>query len=180
MSAEPFHQRDADKAVDKGEDPNKDLTTTTEEGETADRAASAVALRVAGASYSDIARTLGYSSAHRARSAVERVLASTADSPEERDRVRDLTDRRLNRLLQSVMSKATNPRDPEHLAYNARALAIVDRQARLHGVDAPTQAVIHTPSAERVEEYIGKVLAFAKVSLDNDEADIIEAEVMDD
>lgn len=163
------------KAVENGEEPNADLVIS----ETGTKAESAVALRIAGTSYTNIAKALGYVSATRARLAVERVLASTADSPEEREQMRVLSDKRLNRLLQSVMGKAVDPRDPDHLAYNARALAITDRIMRLWGVDAPTQVQI-TPTDEHLQAYVARMMALARTEPEAEEADILDADVLED
>lgn len=147
------------------------------------RAASAVALRMSGVSHSDIARMLGYASPTHARNAIERVLASTADSPEEIATLRVLQTRRYERLLQSVMSKAVDPDATEHLAYNGRALAIIDRISKLHGVDAPTQ-VQFTPTDEYIQQYTQRMLEAAGLgTIDAEEAtmeDIQDAEVIDD
>lgn len=179
MSVQPLGgPGDLGKAIEAGRDPNADLDKAVE-GESANRAAAAVAMKVAGASYSEIARTLGFSSAFHARSAVERSLAASADNDDDRAKLRVLTTRRLERLLKSVMARAVNPNDPDHLAYNARALAIIDREARLHGIDAPTQAIVHTPDSERVEKVIGQVLALARTQMGEAEQDIIEAELED-
>ena len=168
--AEPFGgQKALERAIEEGRDPNADLN---EVDQSPTKAEAAVGLRLSGASFSTIAKTLGYSSPTRARSAVERALASSADSPEERDAQVQLIDRRLNRLLQSVMSKAVNPTDPEHLQYNARALAIVDRQARLHGVDAPTKVQL-SPSDEYIRDYLAKVAPLAAAHGAAEEYDIL-------
>lgn len=163
--------------VDSGKDPNADLDRP--HGDTATRSQAALTMKLAGASYSEIAQQLGYSSAWNARTAVERVLAESADSDDDRAKMRELTTRRLERLLKSVMPKAVDPRSPEHLAYNARALAIIDREARLHGIDAPTQAVVVTPAAERVEQYVATVLALARKDGEAAEQEIVEAELED-
>lgn len=179
MSTQPFRgPGELAKAVQEGRDPNADLDKPLE-GETASRVGAAVAMKVAGASYSEIAKTLGFSSAFNARSAVERSLAASADNDDDRAKLRVLTTRRLERLLKSVMARAVDPRDPDHLAYNARALAIIDREARLHGIDAPTQAIVHTPDSERVERVIGQVLALARTQMGEAEQDIVEAELED-
>lgn len=159
------------KAIEAGEDPNADLDFS----DTESRSQMAVALKLSGASYTDIARTCDYSSAYHARMAVERVLAASADSPEDRDKMRVLTDRRLNRLLQSVMGKAVDPKAPDHLAYNARALAIVDRTARLWGVDAPTQ-VQFTATDAHIQEYVERMARLAGAEEEAIEAEIIEAD----
>lgn len=167
--------RDIEKRVDAGENPNADL-----EGITTDtRSQSALALKLSGASYTDIAKVMGYSSAYHARQAVERVLAASADSPEDRDKMRVLVDRRLNRLLQSVMSKAVDPKDPQHLAYNARALALVDREAKLWGVDAPTQVQV-TANDEHIQQYMQKMGILAGADREAEEADIIDADIIEE
>lgn len=157
------------RAIEKGEDPNADLN---EVDKSPTKAEAAVGLRLAGAGYSSIARAIGYSSPTRARLAVERALASSADDPEGREAQINLIDRRLNRLLQSVMGKAVDPKEPEHLQYNARALAIVDRQARLHGVDAPTKVQV-TPSDSYIAEYLAKVHPLAAAQNQVMEYDIL-------
>lgn len=168
--AEPFGgQKALERAVANGEDPNADLK---EEEKDRTKAEAGVALRLSGASFTSIAKALEYSSPTRARLAVERALASSADDPEGREVQINLIDRRLNRLLQSVMSKAVNPSDPEHLQYNARALAIVDRQAKLHGVDAPTKVQV-TPSDAYIQEYLAKISPLAAAQNQVEEYDIL-------
>lgn len=162
-------------AVVEGRDLNPDLAEPQED-DNPTRAEGAVALRIAGASYSDIARIQGYSSAFRARQAVERALAADAGTPEEREQQRVLVDRRLNRLLQSIMGKAVDPSNPDQLAFNRQALAIVDRQARLHGVDAPASVAIYTPQAEDVNRYIATMLALHRQATFQ-EAEIVDVEV---
>lgn len=158
-------------AIAKGKDPNADLKMKSDDSAT--KAEAALSLKLSGASYTNIAKILGYSSAFRARQAVEQVLANAADSVEDRDKMRVLISRRLDRLLQSVMGKAVDPKSPDHLAYNARALAIVDRQAKLAGVDAPTQIQI-SASDEQIEAYIARVRPLAQADMDAEESDLID------
>jgi len=169
-------KKDLEKAIATGRDFNKDLDKPQEEGDTETRSEAAVALRIGGASYTDIARTLKYSSPFVARQAVERALAnSAADAHEDRERQRQLISRRFDRLLQSVMGKAVNPRDPDHLAYNQAAFRIIDRQAKLFGVDAPQESIIYTPRQEEVERYIAQITALASNG-EGEEADILDVE----
>lgn len=143
------------------------------------RLQAAVALKLAGTSYSDIARVLEYSDARYARRAVEQALALTADSPDELAQLRIIQTKRYERLLASTWNKAVDPDDKEHLAYNARATALVDRISKLHGVDAP-QKVNFTPSDEYLASYVQNFLALAKSAEDAEEADIEDAEIVDD
>jgi hypothetical protein len=143
------------------------------------RVQAAVALKLAGTSYTDIARVLEYSDPRYARLAVEKALAMTADSPEELAVLRVIQTKRYERLLASTWNKAVDPDDDEHLAYNARATALVDRISKLHGVDAPAK-VNFTPSDEYLQTYVQRFLALAQTAGDAEEADIEDAEIVDD
>lgn len=137
------------------------------------RAEAGVSLLISGASYADIASLLDYASPQVAKVAVERALAGTV-TPPEKEAMRSVVHQRYERLLKSVMSRATNPKDTQHLAYNARANAILDRLSKLHGLDAPTQVQV-TPTQEYLEEYTRKLQS--TLGLDPDvveEADIFE------
>lgn len=164
-----------DEAIEAGIDPNADLNDV-DKSDT--KAQAALAMRIAGAAPTDIARVLGYSSAYRARQAYERALASTADSPEEVDQMRWLTNKRLDRLLAAHMPQAVDPANPNQLAHSARALAIIDRQARLNGVDAPTQIQISATDEQIMElvEMFSPQTEKDKLAI---EADIIEADEAD-
>lgn len=143
------------------------------------KAQAALSLKLFGASYTDIKNTLHYSSAYRARMAVERVLANAADSPEDRDKMRVLANKRIERLLSSVMPKAVNPNDPQHLAYNARALALIQSQGKIWGIDAPTQIQISATDAD-IEAYVNAIMPLAKADQLAIEADIIEADILEE
>lgn len=140
----------------------------------ATKADAGLALLLAGANYRDIAKTLEYSSAHVARNAIEQVLAHTVTT-DSREKMRNIQNLRYERLLRSVMAKATTPNDPDHLAYNARAQAIVDRISRMNGLDAPVQVSI-TPTQEHLENYTRNLMRKMGIDPDNDEeADILDS-----
>lgn len=142
------------------------------------RVEAAVGMKAAGASYAEIARVLGYSSAHRARVAVERGLADVA-GPEDKQQLRFLTSRRLERLLRGLWNKATDENSPEHLAAARTALAVIDRHARLYGIDAPQEMVVYNPSGVEIDAWVSKMVAQVRPELP-EEADIIDAEVVTD
>lgn len=144
------------------------------------RAAAAVNLRIEGASWSDIARVLDYSSPQRARGAVEAALAEMAESEEDRDQLRYVMSRRLDRILYSLMKRATNPGDQDHIVYARTALSVIDRQAKLHGLDAPNQIIVHNASDKEVKAYVDKVVTLMKQATDEAEADIVDAEIVED
>ena len=150
------------------EDANTDLEIRSDQ-----KAEAALALIIYGASYTKAAKITGYSSAFRCRQAVERVLAQDARSTLDRDKMRVVTEKRLNKLLQSVMAKALDPDDPQHLAYNARAFALTDRIGKLYGVDAPQQFQI-TATDERISAWVGQMRALAGADQEAEEANILE------
>jgi hypothetical protein len=78
------------------------------------------------------------------------------------------------------MSKALNPKDKEHLAYNARALAIIDRQIKLWGLDAPTQIQVSATDQEILQliEVLSPTAETDKLQVEAEIIDADEAEIM--
>jgi hypothetical protein len=142
------------------------------------RVEAAIALKVAGANYSEIADVLEYSSVEQARSAVERGLAATA-SEEDRKQQREIASRRLERVLRSLWSKATDEEHPEHLSAARTALAYIDRHIRLWGTDAPSEMVVYSPAQGEIETWIASMVQHVRKGLPQ-EADILDAEIVDD
>lgn len=140
------------------------------------KAEAAVALFVYGVSYTEIKNKLGYSSAHRARIAVERALAASADSEDDRDKARVVIRKQLRRLLAAHMPQAVDVKNPNQLAYSARTLAIIDRLAKLDGADAPTQIQISASDSE-ILHFVEMLMPEAKKDQDVIEADILDADV---
>lgn len=159
--------------LDPDDDPteaNKDLTAKDRNS----RQEAAVAMRIAGATYSEIARMLDYSSGTHARQAVERSLASTAGT-QDRDQLRYVEARRLERLLRSLWRKATDDTCDEHLAAVRTAVAVIDRHAKLYGLDAPQEMVVYTPAASEIEAWVATMAKQVRGELP-EEADIITGE----
>lgn len=124
----------------------------------ANRAAAALKLRINGAGFADIAEVLAFTDAAEARRAVERALASEPTDMGDVERVRTLESRRIDRILTSIMTRATNPKDPDHLMYARTALAAIKQQSDLHGAAMPTKVDIsYNPSAQQLEQWVSKV-----------------------
>jgi hypothetical protein len=141
------------------------------------RGDAALQLRMAGATFDEIAKTLGYRSGAQVQTAVERALAG-AVTPEQREKERTLAGKRLERLLRSVWGKANDPDHPEHIAAVRAAKEIIDRHIRLFGQDAPTEIVVHSPTTAELEAWVATVLAYAVP--DVDEVDVVDAEEVTD
>lgn len=121
-------------------------------------ARAAVALRLAGADYSEIATTLGYPTDLAARRAIEDDLAVDADLPQRED-LRTFEALRLDALLKSVWPKATDPGNKEHILSVKAAVSIIDRRIRLLGLDAPEEVIIHTPATAELDAWVAQVIA---------------------
>lgn len=157
----------------------KDLENMNDDLQEKDRVSrqqSAVALKIAGATYTEIAEALGYSSAHNARLATERALAASVGD-EDREQLRFIQGRRLERLLRGLWVKATNEKHPDQIAAARTALAIIDRHIKLTGTDAPTQMVVHSPTAGEIEQWVAAMAAQVAVGMP-EEKDILEGEIV--
>ena len=142
------------------------------------RAAAALALRLDGAGFADIAKVMEFASAAEARRAVDKALADTPTDMESVERIRDIESRRIERILVSLMKRATNPKDPDHLTYARTALAAIKQQTDLHGAAMPTKVdVTYNPSKQQLEKWVEQITATAHRGVV--EGDIIDVEVVE-
>lgn len=101
-----------------------------------DRQRQALELRKAGFSYPTIAERLGYASPQAAFKAVDTALKKSIQEPA--DELRTLEVERLDGMLASLASQV---KQGNHSAID-RALRIMERRAKLLGLDAPERQVI--------------------------------------
>jgi len=140
------------------------------------KAHAAIQLRKAGADWAEVAEVIGYPTPRAALVAVENSLEKELKTEEGQKFMRTLAGQRLDRLLRSVWSKAVNPEHPDHLPAVDRARQIIDRHARLYGLDAPAEYVVHSPTQVELEKWVTRVVTASVPVLE--EADIFEAEVI--
>lgn len=142
------------------------------------KANAALQLRIKGEPWDDIARTLGFPNGETALRATERALEKELRT-EHRDVLRLLAGRRLDVLLSSLWDRATNPGDPDHLAYSNAAAARIAQYAKLMGLDAPTEMIVHSPSESEIQAWVASVTAKAVPELEQaDIFDDVEGEVV--
>lgn len=132
----------------------------------------ATGLRLAGASWDEIAETLSLDGPEHARRAVMDDLAVLGGDADGRTALRDMEGERLNRLLRSVWVKAIDPQNPEHLQAVRTAVSLIDRRAKLYGLDAPDEIIVRTPTTAEIDRWV------AEVAASNQE--ILEGEVVED
>jgi hypothetical protein len=135
--------------------------------------AAAVTLRTAGASYSDIADTLGLASPRAALAVITDHLAVEVPT-EDKDAMRREITASLDALLAAVWPKATDVTHIDQLPAIGRAVSLLDRKIRLHGLDAPTEVVVHTPTQSEIEAWISAQVRHTMPALQ--EPDIVDVE----
>lgn len=147
------------------------------------KANAALQMRIeANASWDEIAEGLGYPTPRAAMVAVERALEKEMKSEESKKHLRALASKRLDQLLGSVWTKATTPTHPEHLQAADRAHKMLDRWIKLHGLDAPQEFIVNSPSQEELERWVATVVTASVPQLEEPdifEDDVVEGEVVE-
>jgi len=123
----------------------------------------ALSMKVSGVSLERIATTFGWTP-EQAHDAIERALVRvTVDrNPEGVRYQRGLTERRLDGLLESIWPSATDPTGHPIIQQGAIkiALNVIDRQANLHGTNAPKETIVtHNVGPDQVAATIERLFA---------------------
>jgi hypothetical protein len=160
------------------DEPRKNNDPGTSAGRARTRKANAsVQLALAGANWDEIATAMGYPTGRTAKVAVERALEKQLTSTD-REILRRFTNARLERLLRSVWPKAINPDHPDHLIALTKARDLIGDHRKLYGLDAPTEVVVHNPTAHELEQWVSRVVTQSLPQVT--EYDILEGEVITD
>lgn len=152
----------------------------------------ALSMRVAGIPIERVAATFGWTP-EQAHEAVERALIRvTIDRDQEGVRhQRNLTQRRLDGLLEAIWPSATDPNGHPLIQQGAikTALNVIDRQSHLFGTDAPRESIVtHNVGPDQVAATIERLFAARSGVVEADvlgieappEAEIVDAEVVED
>lgn len=113
----------------------------------------AVKLRIAGKTFREIAEILHYNSQQAAFDAVKRTLIATAREPA--DELRSLELERLDELWQVAFGKAKEG----DLSAQQSCIRILERRARLVGLDAPQKTTYTDPNGNGPLEVIVRLEA---------------------
>lgn len=139
------------------------------------RAEAALAFKLVGASYEDIAKNLDFVSPTEARLAVERALARAADEFGDKDRLRTVLNKRLDRIAQVCYARSLQKDNPDQIAWARTFLAYADRISKMNGLEATATTVVITPAYEEIEQWARKM--YEQVS---GEPIVVEAEIVED
>lgn len=142
------------------------------------KANSALQMRVAGASWDEIAEVIGYPTARAALVATEKALEKELQAPESQQFMRQMAGRRLDRVLRSVYANAINPDHPDHLAYVDRVRQLVNEYSKLMGLNAPQEYIVSSPAQQELERWVARVTQVSMPTVEED--DIFDAEVVED
>ena len=136
--------------------------SNSKEYDRAERKRNALELRLAGASYRDIAQALDVSPA----TAMQDCKEALADIPmQQADEMRTVELSRLDRLQRAVWPKAVKG----DLQAVDRAIKIIDRRAKLFGLDAPQQVQI-TANDIDLDAAVDKMLRVAEMALEKEKS----------
>jgi len=146
------------------------------------KANAALELRLAGHRWDDIADAMGYASPATAKAAVERALEKNLmGRKEDTDDLRRMAAARYERLIRAVWPKAMDPGskdnpNPEQLAAVKEARSITNDWVKLHGLAAPTEIAIRTPTQQELEAWVTQVSGVKEI----EEGNIFDAEIVDE
>ena len=141
------------------------------------KANAALEMRLAGATWEQIAASLGFPSARAALVATEKALERQLNDQADRDQMRRMAGARLERLLRGVWTKAIDPEHPDQMTAVSKAREIIAQHAKLYGLDAPTEIVVHEPTRAELEAWVTAVVSGSALAVQ--EYDIITGEVVD-
>lgn len=121
----------------------------------AHRAAQAVELRIAGYTYARIAAALQFANPSSAKKAVDRALSAETESQvKARDALRKLHNLRIERLIQGLWSAAATKGDVKAAA---AIKGLLERQAKLNGLDAPINVQITDKFDAEIEALLAEL-----------------------
>lgn len=172
--AERTHDKGA-KAVKKELEETANIASTRPK---MTKAESAAAMRVRGLTIPEIRAVLEYDTDAQVRSAIEAVIADSLDNYD-REALRVTVDSRLEQLWRLAYKRARDDKNPQRETATKNALAVLNRMAELHGLDAPKEVRLHHATSSEIEEWIIKATESGVGALPQ-EADIIDVEIEDD
>lgn len=137
----------------------------------------ALQMKIAGATWQEIAEVMGYPTARQALVAVEKALETQLKSENNQAKMRTLAGQRLERLLRSAWPKAINPEHPEHLVALTKVREVLRDHVTLYGLAAPSEVVVHSPTATEIERWVAQVVSASAPQIA--EYDIFEGELVE-
>jgi hypothetical protein len=120
------------------------------------RLKSALALKMAGASFDEIAEALDYDTPAAAKEAYLTALASTLPEADDFQRQRDLQRARFEKLVSAHWTQALDRNNPDQVFHSKRVSDLLGQLGKLDGLDAPMR-VQHAPDIAEFERIAQKI-----------------------
>jgi AraC-like DNA-binding protein len=140
----------------------------------AEKASRAWRLRVAGADWAMIAREVGYANSSNAYRAVQRFFGQVPDV--DREMLRGVARARGEALWLRAFTEVERSKGAP--AAVRAAVAVLERHARLDGLDAPSQVEVRSPESEQFQAFVDAAARGMGLALPA-EADIFATEYVD-
>ena len=145
------------------------------------RLAQVVNLHIAGYSLAEIGASIGASGDEVDRMLQQDAARYVRTQPALRTYVRNWVSERYTQLLDAVWEDATDKNSRAKLESQDRALRILDKMAKLHGAEAPTQSEITVEAAPEAVEKLVEALAKAQglgYDMNVFDGEVLDAEVV--
>lgn len=138
-----------------------------------------VNLHIAGHSLADIGAAIGASAEEVDRLLTSETARYVKTQPALRIYVRNYISEKYTALLEGVWDQAVDKTHGEQLEHQDRAMRILDRMAKLHGAEAPTQSEVKvTESPENVERLVAAIAAAQGQGYDTNIFDVVPGTVV--
>jgi len=146
------------------------------------KAAAALQMKQAGETWEDIAEVLGYPTGRMALVATEKALEKQLGTAESQKFLRQLASRRLDQVLRAIYPKAIDPEDPEQMIAATKVREIIATSMKLHGLEAPTQIVHHSPHESEIDAWVAEVVTSKIPALTEADifGDVVEGEIVEE
>lgn len=136
-------------------------------------------LVIAGYSFEQIGASIGATADEVERMLVNDTARYVRTQPSLRIFVRNFISGKYAELLEAVWDQAVDQDHPLKLENQDRAVRLLDRMAKLHGAEAPTQSEVKVDAApEAVEKMVAALAASRGQGYDDSIFDVIDAEVV--
>jgi len=142
------------------------------------KADAALSMSLSGATWGEIAETLGFATPRQARMATEKALVRQLEREDDREKMRAMAGARLERLLRGVWTKAIDPGNPEQMVAVSRSRELIADHSKLFGLNAPTELMVHSPTQNELEDWVLRMTATMVPEVV--EEDIFDADVVEE
>lgn len=145
------------------------------------RLAQIINLQIAGFTLADIGARIGATEQEVDRLLNRDMARYVRNQPALRTYVRNYISGKYSDLLEAVWDEATDKTHKEKLEHQDRALRILDKMAKLHGAEAPSQTEVKVDAApEAVERLVHALAASQGLGYDDSIFDVVPGSLVHD